>query len=99
MSLTRLPRPQLIHETSAAALHRALDLSLGGCCMLYRSVQSMQSIGAVMTKCTNLIGLSELIPLIEMVPAVPKCSYEERILGGIGKIDENPGIYIYIYIL
>eukprot|EP00438_Fugacium_kawagutii_P011032 Skav204822 [mRNA] locus=scaffold3914:215925:222120:- [translate_table: standard] len=25
-----LPRPQLIHETSAAALHRALDLSLGG---------------------------------------------------------------------
>jgi len=25
-----LPRPQLIHETSAAALHRALDVSLGG---------------------------------------------------------------------
>ncbi|CAK8992072.1 Luminal-binding protein 1 (BiP 1) (78 kDa glucose-regulated protein homolog) (GRP-78) [Durusdinium trenchii] len=25
-----LPRAQLIHETSAAALHRALDLSLGG---------------------------------------------------------------------
>ncbi|CAJ1345533.1 unnamed protein product [Effrenium voratum] len=25
-----LPKPQLIHETSAAALHRALDLSLGG---------------------------------------------------------------------
>ena len=49
-----------------------------------------------MTKCTNLIGLSELIPLIQMVPAVPKCSYEERILGGIGKIDENPGIYIVI---
>ena len=31
MNLARLPRPQLIHETSAAALHRALDLSLGGC--------------------------------------------------------------------
>ena len=28
--IAQLPRPQLIHETSAAALHRALDVSLGG---------------------------------------------------------------------